>query len=317
MKSRKSRKVKGTISRPGKPAAKKSSISSWVRAAGEAARAEMRKKEAAAKRKPQTKADLANKFNKRIDQLAGELWTGEKLLPPKITPELVDELSHRELRKLISSATVKKSSGVYQEGQQLLPEFRKSYQAAMLDIINDRRAKRKKVVEKANVRIKGKVQKDEEGKAIKRVQMGDIRAHNFDPIRFKDKFASKNEETYFIKNLPDTLLSERDTLFRDNIVVSLRQQFGDEANDLIEMLYNASTDAVLKAYYAEEYFSIENVYNADRGDREFIEILKNELKRQGVKEPSEITNESRDWSNALLKKSIERERSDFINLNRL
>ena len=270
------------------------------------------------KQPSQTKEALAAKVNRRIDELIAEGYKPE-WLPNKLNTEITAELTHRELRALASAASKKKSSGVYLHNKEkeqgyLLPEFRRSYEEAMVEIINARRARRKKDIENAVVKERGIVQTDKEGQPLRRAEMGDVRSRTWDPIEIGDR--TFRDETYFIRNLNELLMLERDSLYRDNIVIALRRQFGNRANDIIAALYNADPRDVLRAYYSEEYFSIENVYTADRGDKEYLDILRNALRDAGINVDVKASKETKEWSTGLVKRSDEKEKLTFERLNR-
>lgn len=248
------------------------SVSSWVRAAGAAARASQKKR----KNPPQSKADLAAKFNKRVESF---IMSGldPETLPNKITD--YDAFTHRELRKLVSSATLKKSSGVYQHGQYLMTEFRRSYEDAMIEIINDRRATRKKIIEKLPAYAGGQ---PADAGIVGR--MGSIRDNYFRPLKkgSERKFATVLDETYFMRKLPEMLQAEAEGTLRDNMVYVLKKTYGDKANHLIAQLLKASPDQILKAWYSEELFDIVSIYESETnegvGDG-ILKVLSDTMKR--------------------------------------
>lgn len=250
-----------------------------------------------AKRKnpPQNKAAIAARFNKRIDALVAS-GVDPSLLPDKITD--VSLFTHRELRQVASAAAKKNSEGFYTSGKVQLPKIRQSYQQAMLNIINERRAKRKKAAGKEAVKVAGK------DTGLKRAEMGDIRAKTYEPLKTDRTFRSQRDEDYFIKKLPQMLESESDKLFVDNLIVSLKKTFGDKANNLIAMLLKADPQKVLRAYYHEELFDIQTVYEIDEDKEDsYIEILRQALFDVGA-ERARSTAKTRAYSDNLLTNSI-------------
>lgn len=246
------------------------SLSQIIREAG--ARAAKPKR----KNPPQSKAALAAKFNARIE------WYVKEGYDRAILPDIIEDpelYTHRELRQLVSSATAKKSSGVYQQGQYLLPEFRRSYAKAMVDIINDRRKKRSEMIAKIKPTVGGKPADVEE-----RGRMGDIRARSLRPLKQDRKFRSKLDEDYYIHNLGRMLEAERSTLYRDNMIVALRTNFGHAADKLIALLLKASPEDAVKAYYTEEMFDITTVYEQSSNDEGYLQILYDTLSQiSGIK----------------------------------
>lgn len=224
-----------------------------------------------AKRKnpPQNKAAIAARFNKRIDELVAS-GVDPSLLPDKITD--VSVFTHRELRQVASAAAKKNSEGFYTYGKVQLPQIRKSYQRAMLNIVNERRAKRKKAAGIQDVTVAG------EKTGLKRAEMGDIRANQLKPLKVDRTFRSQRDEDYFIKKLPDMITTESDKRFVDNLIISLKKTFGDKANNVIAMLLKADPKQVIKAYYREELFDIQTIYEIDEDKEDnYLEVIKQTL----------------------------------------
>ena len=274
------------------------SLSQIIREAG--ARAAKPKR----KNPPQSKAALAAKFNARIEWYVKEGYD-RAILPDTIEdPELY---THRELRQLVSSATAKKSSGVYQQGQYLLPEFRRSYAKAMVDIINDRRKKRSEMIAKIKPTVGGKPADVEE-----RGRMGDIRARGLKPLKQDRTFRNKLDEDFYIHNLGRMLEAERDTLYRDNMIVALRTNFGNKADKLIALLLKAKPDDAVKAYYTEELFDITTVYEQSGNDDNYLEILYDTLSTiSGIKRAN-VTKNVRNYADQLQIRYQNREAVDIM-----
>lgn len=262
------------------------SLSQIIREAGARARAPKKRKNP-----PQSKAALAAKFNARVEAYVKEGYD-RAILPDVITdPEL---FTHRELRQLVSAATVKKSSGVYQQGQYLLPEFRRSYAEAMVDIINDRRKKRSEMVRKIKPTVGGKPADVEE-----RGRMGDIRERGLRPLKKDRSFRSKLDEDFYIHNLGRMLEAERDTLYRDNIIVALKTNFGAKADKLIALLLKASPEDAVKAYYTEELFDITTVYEQSSNDDEYLQILYNTLSEISGIQRANVTKKTKAYADQI------------------
>lgn len=274
------------------------SLSQIIRAAG--ARAAKPKR----KNPPQSKAALAAKFNARVEQYVKEGYD-RAVLPDTIEdPELY---THRELRQLVSSATKKKASGVYQQGQYLLPEFRKSYAKAMVDIINDRRKKRSEMIAKIKPTVGGKPADVEE-----RGRMGDIRARGLRPLKQDRKFRSKLDEDFYIHNLGRMLEAERSTLYRDNMIVALRTNFGNKADKLIALLLKANAEDAVKAYYTEELFDVTTVYEQSGNDENYLDILYDTLSNiSGIKRAN-VTKSVRNYVDQLQIRYQNRESVDIM-----
>lgn len=258
-----------------------------------------------AKRKnpPQNKAAIAARFNKRIDELVTS-GVDPSLLPDKITD--VSVFTHRELRQVASAAAKKNSQGFYESGKVKLPKIRQTYQKAMLNIINERRAKRKKAAGMEKVKVAGA----ETG--LRRAEMGDIRVKTFEPLKTNRTFRSQRDEDYFLKSLPKMITAESDKRFVDNLIVSLKKTFGDKANRLCAMLLKADPQKVLRAYYHEELFDIQTVYEID-DDKEdnYIEILKQALLDVGV-EDAYYTKARKAYVDEIVSASVAEEQEDVL-----
>lgn len=258
-----------------------------------------------AKRKnpPQNKAAIAARFNKRIDELVTS-GVDPALLPDKITD--VSVFTHRELRQVASAAAKRNSEGFYASGKVQLPKIRQSYQKAMLNIINERRAKRKKAAGMEKVKVAGA----ETG--LRRAEMGDIRVKTFEPLKTSRTFRSQRDEDYFIKSLPKMITAESDKRFVDNLIVSLKKTFGDKANRLSAMLLKADPQKVLRAYYHEELFDIQTVYEIDEDKEDnYIEILKQALIDVGV-EDAYYTKARKAYVDELVNTSVAEEQEDVL-----
>jgi len=258
-----------------------------------------------AKRKnpPQNKAAIAARFNKRIDELVAS-GVDPSLLPDKIND--VSVFTHRELRQVASAAAKKNSEGFYKSGKVQLPKIRQSYQKAMLNIINERRAKRKKAAGMEKVKVAGA----ETG--LRRAEMGDIRVKTFEPLKTDRTFRSQRDEDYFIKSLPKMITAESDKRFVDNLIVSLKKTFGDKANRLCAMLLKADPQKVLKAYYHEELFDIQTVYEIDNDKEDnYIEILKQALIDVGV-EDAYYTKARKAYIDEIVSASVAEEQEDVL-----
>lgn len=258
-----------------------------------------------AKRKnpPQTKADIAARFNKRIDTL---VTSG---VDPALLPDKIDDVSiftHRELRKLASAAAKKNSEGFYTSGKVSLPKIRKTYQNAMLDIINERRAKRKKAAGNIETTAAGKKT------GLKRAEMGDIRANQLKPLKKDRPFRSQRDEDYFLKSLPKMLENERDKIFIENIIVALKKTFGDKANNLIAVILKTDPKKVIRAYYQEELFDIQTIYlESEEYEEEYINVLKRALFDQGA-ERARYTEKQKTAVDELVKRSLDKEKLELI-----
>lgn len=274
------------------------SLSQIVREAG--ARAAKPKR----KNPPQSKAALAAKFNARVE------WFVKEGYDRAILPDIIEDpelYTHRELRQLVSAATVKKSSGVYQQGQYLLPEFRKSYAEAMVDIINDRREKRSEMIKKIKPTVGGEPADVEE-----RGRMGDIRAKGLRPLKKERKFRSKADEDFYIHNLGRMLDSERSTLYRDNMIVALRTRFGNKADKMIALLLKAKPDDAVKAYYTEELFDITTAYEQSENDTGYLQILYDTLSQISGIERANVTKKVRTYADQLQIRYQNRESVDIM-----
>lgn len=278
------------------------SVSQWVRAAGAAARASMKPKR---KNPDQSKAALAAKFNKRVQDYM------KQGLDPDVLPAMIqnpEAFTHRELRKLVSAATIKKSSGVYQQGQYLMPEFRKSYASAMVDIINERRAKRLKVISKLPYYSEGKLA---DVGTVGRI--GNLRKQGLKQLKKDRTFKSRAEEDYYIHNLQKMLDAEHPLLYRDNFIVMLRKNFGNNADKLISYVLRINPDDVIKAHYSEDMFDITTAYEQNSNDQEYLKLLEDTLKRiSGVKPTGEdLTEEQQTYIDELFKKQLNAEREEL------
>ena len=251
----------------------------------------------------QSKEALVTKFNDRIDQLVKEGFRASDL-PDKIL--FSDEFTHRQLRQLVSAATPKKSSGVYQSGQSLYSEFRKSYADAMVSIINEQREKRRKIAQKTAAYVEGKKT------GLTRGEMGDIRSRQFKPLKTDRTFKSARDESYYIHNLANMFRAQRDTTFVENMILALRKNFqAGQADDVIAAILKMNPSQVLKAYFSEELFDIQTVYEQSQGDEEYIGILMKALRRAGGK-PQAATEESRARANDLYQRSVEAEKVTLV-----
>ena len=278
------------------------SVSQWVRAAGAAARASMKPKR---KNPDQSKAALASKFNKRVQEYM------KQGLDPDVLPAMIqnpEAFTHRELRKLVSAATLKKSSGVYQQGQYLMPEFRKSYASAMVDIINERRAKRLKVISKLPYYSEGKLA---DVGTVGRI--GNLRKQGLKQLKKDRTFKSRAEVDYYIHNLQKMLDAEHPLLYRDNLIVMLRKNFGSNADKLISYVLRINPDDVIKAHYSEDMFDITTAYEQNSNDQEYLKLLEDTLKRiSGVKPSGEdLTEEQQTYIDELFKKQLNAEREEL------
>ena len=284
------------------------SVSQWVRAAGAAARASMKPKR---KNPDQSKRALAAKFNARVQSFI------KQGLDPEALPDLIqnpEAFTHRELRKLVSAATIKKSSGVYQLGQYLLPEFRKSYASAMVDIINERRAKRLKVISKLPYYSEGKLA---DVGTVGRI--GNLRKQGLKQLKKDRTFKNWAEESYYIHNLQKMLDAEHPLLYRDNLIVMLRKNFGSNADKLISYVLRINPDDVIKAHYSENLFDIQTAYDQNSNDTEYLKLLEDTLKRiSGVKPSGEdLTEEQQTYIDELFKKQLNAEREELAQRMRL
>lgn len=278
------------------------SVSQWVRAAGAAARAAMKPKR---KNPDQSKKALAAKFNARVNEFI------KQGLDPDILPEMIrnpEAFTHRELRQLVSAATKKKSSGVYQQGQALMPEFRKSYASAMVDIINARRAKRSKLIEKLPYYSEGKLA---DVGTIGRI--GSLKKQGLKPLKKERIFKNRAEESYYIHNLQRMLDAEHPLLYRDNLIVALRKNFGDKADKLISYILRVNPDDVIKAHYSEDLFDITTLYEQSTNDDEYLGILEDTLKRISKAKPtsSSLTEEQQTYVDELFKRQLNAEREEL------
>ena len=278
------------------------SVSQWVRAAGAAARAKMKPKR---KNPDQSKGALAAKFNARVQSFI------KQGLDPEALPDLItnpEAFTHRELRKLVSAATIKKSSGVYQLGQYLLPEFRKSYAAAMVDIINARREKRSKVIAKLPYYSEGKLA---DVGTVGRI--GNLRKQGLKPLKKDRTFKNWSEESYYIHNMQRMLDAEHPLLYRDNLIVALRKNFGANADKLISYVLKISPDDVIKAHYSEDLFDITLMYDIDANDDGYLKILENTLKRISKVKPTgeDLTGDQQTYIDELFKKQLNMEREEL------
>lgn len=274
------------------------SLSQIIREAGSRAAKPKRKNP------PQSKAALAAKFNARVE------WFVKEGYDRAILPDIIEDpelFTHRELRQLVSAATAKKSSGVYQQGQYLLPEFRRSYAEAMVDIINDRRQKRSEMIKKIKPTVAGKPADVEE-----RGRMGDIRARGLRPLKHERKFRSKTDEDFYIHNLGRMLDSERSTLYRDNMIVALRTRFGNKADKLIALLLKAKPDDAVKAYYTEELFDITTAYEQNENDTGYLQILYDTLSEISGIERANVTKKVRTYADQLQIRYQNRESVDIM-----
>lgn len=278
-----------------KAAKKRESFSDIVRRAGAAQRKTNRTRPA------QTKASLAGKFNARIEQLIKEGFEADEL-PARI--ENPDSYKSSELKKLVSAASKKKSSGVYQQGERLVSEFRRSYTETMVDIINERREKIRKSVESIVPTVGGEPADVERGK------MGDLRTKQLRNLKKDRTFRSKKDEDYYIRSLPKMLDAERAEVYRDNIIVALNKNFGQKANNIIAMILKMNPSDVVKAYYVEELFDITTMYEQDENDTGYIDILKEALYRVGA-ERARSTEKTRQYTKEAVEKSEQREANDI------
>lgn len=254
------------------------------------------------KNPPQTKADIAAKFNKRISELIAS-GVDPALLPERI--ESTDLYTHRELRQLASAAGKKNSEGTYSAHGAELPKIRQTYKKAMLNIINERRKKKKKIIESVKTKVAGK----ETG--MKRGEMGDIRSRMYEPLKEDRTFRTQRDEDYFIKSLPKMVENEHDKRFVDNIIVALKKNFGEKANNIIAIILKMNPSQVIKAYAMEELFDIDAWYEVSGDDTdEVLEILKNALYAAGG-ERSRSTTKTREYADTLLNESLIKEQAEL------
>lgn len=284
------------------------SVSQWVREAGAAARASMKPKR---KNPDQSKSALAAKFNKRVQTFI------DQGLDPSVLPEMIknpEAFTHRELRQLVSAATIKKSSGVYQQGQYLMPEFRKSYASAMIDIINDRRNKRLKVISKLPYYSGGELA---DVGTVGRI--GNIRKQGLKQLKKDRKFQTRLEEDYYIHNLQRMLDAEHPLLYRDNLIVALKKNFGSAADKLISYILKINPDDVIKAHYSEDMFDIVTSYEQNSNDTEYLKLLEDTLKRVSKAKPSgeDLTGEQQAYIDELFKRQLNAEREELAAKMRL
>lgn len=284
------------------------SVSQWVREAGAAARASMKPKR---KNPDQSKSALAAKFNKRVQDFINQG------LDPSVLPEMIknpEAFTHRELRQLVSAATIKKSSGVYQQGQYLMPEFRKSYASAMIDIINDRRNKRLKVISKLPYYSGGELA---DVGTVGRI--GNIRKQGLKQLKKDRKFQTRLEEDYYIHNLQRMLDAEHPLLYRDNLIVALKKNFGSAADKLISYILKINPDDVIKAHYSEDMFDIVTSYEQNSNDTEYLKLLEDTLKRVSKAKPSgeDLTGEQQAYIDELFKRQLNAEREELAAKMRL
>lgn len=254
------------------------------------------------KNPPQTKADIANRFNKRIDAL---IASG---VDPELLPEKIDDANvytHRELRQLASAAAKKNSEGTYSAHGVELPAIRKSYERAMINIINDRRKAKKKIIEKTKTTVAGK------STGMKRGEMGDIRSRAYEPLKTERTFRSKRDEDYFIKKLPSMVENERDKIFVNNVIVAIKKNYGAKADNIIAVILKMRPSQVLKAYYTEELFDLPAFYETSEADTDdLIEILKKALFDAGG-ERARSTAKTRGYAEELLRKNLESEQAEL------
>lgn len=284
------------------------SVSQWVREAGAAARASMKPKR---KNPDQSKSALAAKFNKRVQDFINQG------LDPSVLPDMIknpEAFTHRELRQLVSAATIKKSSGVYQQGQYLMPEFRKSYASAMIDIINERRNKRLKVISKLPYYSGGELA---DVGTVGRI--GNIRKQGLKQLKKDRKFQTRNEEDYYIHNLQRMLDAEHPLLYRDNLIVALKKNFGSAADKLISYILKINPDDVIKAHYSEDMFDIVTSYEQNSNDTEYLKLLEDTLKRVSKAKPSgeDLTEEQQTYIDELFKRQLNAEREELAAKMRL
>lgn len=284
------------------------SVSQWVREAGAAARASMKPKR---KNPDQSKSALAAKFNKRVQDFINQG------LDPSVLPDMIknpEAFTHRELRQLVSAATIKKSSGVYQQGQYLMPEFRKSYASAMIDIINDRRNKRLKVISKLPYYSGGELA---DVGTVGRI--GNIRKQGLKQLKKDRKFQTRLEEDYYIHNLQRMLDAEHPLLYRDNLIVALKKNFGSAADKLISYILKINPDDVIKAHYSEDMFDIVTSYEQNSNDTEYLKLLEDTLKRVSKVKPSgeDLTGEQQAYIDELFKRQLNAEREELAAKMRL
>lgn len=254
------------------------------------------------KNPPQTKADIAAKFNKRISELIAS-GVDPALLPERI--ESTDLYTHRELRQLASAAAKKNSEGTYSAHGAELPKIRQTYKKAMLNIINDRRKKKKKIIEGVKTKVAGK------DTGMKRGEMGDIRSRMYEPLKEDRTFRSQRDEDYYIKSLPKMVENEHDKRFVDNIIIALKKNFGEKANNVIAIILKMNPSQVIKAYAMEELFDIDAWYEVQGDDTdEVLEILKNALYAAGG-ERSRSTAKTREYADTLLNESLIKEQAEL------
>ena len=107
------------------------------------------------------------------------------------------------------------------------------------------------------------------------------------------------------------LENERDKTFINNIIVALKKNYGDKANNIIAMILKMRPSQVLKAYFIEELFDITSFYETSEADTdEMIEILKKALFDAGG-EKARSTAKTRAYADDLLQKSLESEQAEL------
>ena len=108
------------------------------------------------------------------------------------------------------------------------------------------------------------------------------------------------------------LEAERDTLYRDNMIVALRTNFGNKADKLIALLLKAKPDDAVKAYYTEELFDITTVYEQSGNDDNYLEILYDTLSTiSGIKRAN-VTKNVRNYADQLQIRYQNREAVDIM-----
>ena len=269
------------------------------------------------RKRDQSKTALAAIFNKRIDQLRAE-GADERYLPEKITDP--SAFTHRELRRIRSAASKANSTGVRAVHGGLIPEITGSYYEALNDIVNKRRGRWRKIAQESAVSENGILRED----GLKRGQMGDTRSDLFKPIKkyTPEQFRSAEGYTDAIKTMRRMAENARGEQFTDNIIQALYHAYGSskdpnvvrKMNVAISTIKRASVDRVLKAYFREERFTFLDVYESDAKEGVLDSIL-TALEATGAK-IRRAWKKDLDYAADLLAQKAEREKKEFIKLNR-